>query len=67
MRWLVRSAKTNDSLFFHCEFVVICYHICVKVKPDSGHGGQTKDLNGDEIDGWDEGTLFSFELNSIRR
>ena len=22
---------------------------------DSGHGGQTPDLNGDEVDGWDEG------------
>jgi hypothetical protein len=22
---------------------------------DSGHGGQTKDLDGDEIDGFDEG------------
>lgn len=38
MRWLVRNAKPHDSLFFHY----------------SGHGGQTKDLNGDEIDGWDE-------------
>jgi hypothetical protein len=24
-------------------------------KPDSGHGGQTKDMDGDEIDGYDEG------------
>ena len=23
---------------------------------DSGHGGQTKDLDGDEADGYDEGT-----------
>ena len=22
---------------------------------DSGHGGQTRDLDGDEADGWDEG------------
>lgn len=22
---------------------------------DSGHGGRTRDLDGDEIDGWDEG------------
>jgi len=22
---------------------------------DSGHGGQTPDLDGDEVDGWDEG------------
>ncbi|KAG6916975.1 Ca(2+)-dependent cysteine protease [Tephrocybe rancida] len=38
MRWLVRGAKAHDSLFFHY----------------SGHGGQTKDLNGDELDGFDE-------------
>ena len=24
---------------------------------DSGHGGQTKDLDGDEADGYDEGAL----------
>jgi hypothetical protein len=23
--------------------------------PDSGHGGKTRDLDGDEPDGWDEG------------
>jgi hypothetical protein len=38
MHWLVRSARPNDSLFFHY----------------SGHGGQTPDLDGDEADGWDE-------------
>ncbi|KAG1775907.1 putative metacaspase [Suillus placidus] len=38
MEWLVRDARPNDSLFFHY----------------SGHGGQTKDLNGDEEDGYDE-------------
>ncbi|KAI0666481.1 caspase domain-containing protein [Trametes maxima] len=38
MNWLVRSAHTHDSLFFHY----------------SGHGGQIKDTNGDEIDGYDE-------------
>jgi len=38
MKWLVRDARTNDSLFFHY----------------SGHGGQTKDLDGDEADGYDE-------------
>ena len=24
---------------------------------DSGHGGQTKDLDGDEADGFDEGSI----------
>lgn len=38
MRWLVNDVQPNDSLFLHY----------------SGHGGQTKDLNGDEDDGYDE-------------
>ena len=38
MQWLVMDAQPNDSLFFHY----------------SGHGGQTKDLDGDEADGYDE-------------
>ncbi|KAK0223350.1 metacaspase [Armillaria fumosa] len=38
MQWLVAGAQPNDSLFFHY----------------SGHGGQTKDLDGDEADGYDE-------------
>jgi hypothetical protein len=38
MHWLVKDSKPNDSLFFHY----------------SGHGGQTKDLDGDEDDGNDE-------------
>ncbi|KAK1221292.1 Ca(2+)-dependent cysteine protease [Marasmius sp. AFHP31] len=38
MQWLVAGASPNDSLFFHY----------------SGHGGQTKDLDGDEDDGYDE-------------
>jgi len=38
MQWLVAGARTNDSLFFHY----------------SGHGGQIKDTDGDEYDGYDE-------------
>ncbi|THH28606.1 hypothetical protein EUX98_g5580 [Antrodiella citrinella] len=38
MRWLVKDAQPHDALFFHY----------------SGHGGQEKDRDGDEIDGWDE-------------
>lgn len=38
MQWLVRDARPNDSLFFHY----------------SGHGGVTPDLDGDEVDGYDE-------------
>lgn len=38
MRWLVDGAQIHDSLVFHY----------------SGHGGQTPDLDGDEVDGYDE-------------
>ncbi|KAL6941693.1 Ca(2+)-dependent cysteine protease [Hanseniaspora osmophila] len=38
MQWLVKDARPNDSLVFHY----------------SGHGGQTKDLDGDEDDGMDD-------------
>ncbi|KAI9450165.1 peptidase C14, caspase domain-containing protein [Lactarius psammicola] len=38
MQWLVMGAQPNDSLFFHY----------------SGHGGQTKDKDGEEGDGYDE-------------
>jgi len=38
MKWLVRGAKSGDSLFFHY----------------SGHGGTSKDTDSDEIDGFDE-------------
>ncbi|KAL0954485.1 hypothetical protein HGRIS_003453 [Hohenbuehelia grisea] len=48
MEWLVRGAAPNDSLFFHY----------------SGHGGQTKDLDGDEGDGFDEVIYpMDFEAN----
>jgi hypothetical protein len=45
MHWLVRDAQPNDSLFFHY----------------SGHGGQTKDLDGDEGDGYDE-TIYPMDF-----
>ncbi|KAJ3481917.1 hypothetical protein NLI96_g7333 [Meripilus lineatus] len=38
MKWLVKDAQADDSLFLHY----------------SGHGGQTRDLDGDETDGMDE-------------
>ncbi|KAL0567169.1 Ca(2+)-dependent cysteine protease [Marasmius crinis-equi] len=38
MKWLVEGAQKDDSLFFHY----------------SGHGSQTPDEDGDEIDGYDE-------------
>ena len=58
MQWLVMDARPNDSLFFHCMFGYLkldrqAFTSCV----DSGHGGQTKDTDGDEGDGFDEGSL----------
>jgi metacaspase-1 len=50
MQWLVHNAMPHDALFFHF----------------SGHGGQTRDLDGDEVDGYDERTvigLFPVFLN----
>ncbi|KAF8998339.1 metacaspase [Hymenopellis radicata] len=38
MAWLVKDARSHDSLFFHY----------------SGHGGRTRDLSGDELDGFDD-------------
>lgn len=38
MQWLVKDARPNDSLVFHY----------------SGHGGVTKDLDGDEESGFDD-------------
>lgn len=56
MQWLVSDARPNDSLFFHCRFGPLkLVQQALNSCPDSGHGGQTKDLNGDEGDGFDEG------------
>jgi hypothetical protein len=56
MQWLVRDARPNDSLFFHCERALSEWvNPLVDLLKDSGHGGQTKDLDGDEADGYDEG------------
>lgn len=59
MHWLVKDAQPNDSLFFHCELTLrdrrSCSYVAYSNMSDSGHGGQVKDRNGDEIDGYDEG------------
>lgn len=46
-QWLTSNAQPNDSLFFHY----------------SGHGGTTKDLDGDEDDGYDE-TIYPVDHKS---
>lgn len=48
MQWLVKDARPNDSLVFHY----------------SGHGGVTKDLDGDEESGLDDVIYpLDFEVN----
>ncbi|XP_027106255.1 metacaspase-1 isoform X4 [Coffea arabica] len=58
LQWLVQGCQSGDSLVFHY----------------SGHGSQQRDLNGDEIDGYDEmllpvdhqieGTILDDEINA---
>ena len=67
MKWLVKDAKANDSLFFHCNyyyyysspikffFKIMHFFIFWVSFVDSGHGGQVKDETGKECDGMDEG------------
>ena len=65
MRWLVKDAHQHDSLFFHCMLHLsgtltadcLSYPLV-----DSGHGGQTKDLDGDEADGYDE-VIYPVDFN----
>ncbi|ODV97834.1 hypothetical protein PACTADRAFT_185870 [Pachysolen tannophilus NRRL Y-2460] len=47
MHWLVNGAQPNDSLFFHY----------------SGHGGTTKDLDGDEESGYDD-TIYPVDFKT---
>jgi hypothetical protein len=55
IRWLVSGAHKHDSLFIHCAFVPKANLNFLTVAIDSGHGSQVRDLNGDEVDGYDEG------------
>lgn len=52
------------SSFFFLFLVSLLFLKCIDDDDDcldSGHGGQTRDLDGDEADGWDEGK-FCFHL-----
>jgi len=64
MQWLVRDARPNDSLFFHCASRALPAFPSPSSPPadppalarraDSGHGGQQRATEGDEADGMDE-------------
>ena len=64
MQWLVRDASPHDSLFFHCKAssMYTMHFFSLLFLSDSGHGGQTEDLDGDEEDGFDEGCSVLLEL-----
>ena len=50
MQWLVSDLQSGDSLFFHY----------------SGHGGQARDVDGDEYDGFDETLIpMDFKKNGV--
>jgi hypothetical protein len=46
-----------------CMAYVSFFHLLLLL--DSGHGGQTKDLDGDEGDGYDEGCSFLFQRSIL--
>jgi metacaspase-1 len=61
MKWLVKDAQPNDSLFLHYSgkqiSTVPAGGLRATRRADvalTGHGGQTEDLDGDEGDGFDE-------------
>jgi metacaspase-1 len=67
MRWLVEDARPDDALFFHCEWAWCTNTYCDLIFSfviDSGHGGRTRDLNGDEVDGWDEGNAIHIQFST---
>lgn len=49
----------------HCSSIASLFFLVDKTKlkgiSDSGHGGQTPDLDGDEDDGFDEGMYWHFD------
>jgi metacaspase-1 len=55
MQWLVKDARPNDSLFFHCGSNFPVVKVKLKGVSDSGHGGLTKNLTGQEESGFDDG------------
>ena len=59
MQWLAYDAHEHDSLFFHCTSFSLLLAVSRSLLDiDSGHGGQIRDTNGDEVDGMDESASF---------
>lgn len=70
MKDLVKDAEAGDSFFVHCKWLVAPQRLQTdSFNADSGHGGQIKDQEDDEVDGWDESTSsdvrFNFQLSML--
>jgi hypothetical protein len=52
MFWLVKDARANDSLFIHSSGKLLSS--CMHVTDFAGRGNETKDLDGDDGDRYDE-------------
>ena len=50
--FIVSGLKHRNILPFDVEFAI-----------DSGHGGRTRDQDGDELDGWDEGGPVQVQIS----
>ena len=62
MQWLLMDARPNNLLFPYSVFGLLklvqqAFNVYSNSCLDSGYGGQTKDLDGDEEDGYDKGFL----------
>ena len=66
MHWLVKDARPNDSLFFHYsgKLQITCLELETRLTSIKGHGGQTKDLDGDEDDGYDE-VIYPVDFRNV--
>ena len=51
MRWLLMDTRPNDSLSVICLANCVWFDEFFKACLDSGHGGMTKNLDGDEDEG----------------
>ena len=56
------SLTTPSSSIVSLWRAVLCCAAHITITPDSGHGGQTKDLDGDEADGFDE-VIYPVDYN----
>ena len=64
MKNLILGAKSGDHFVFHCEFLLASASLTKNHGSAlvSGHGSQVQNLDGTEVDGYDEGTYGHITL-----